>query len=82
MIQIPLSDISEEFHRAHTALLKKLGGTDLLIRQSEYLRMDYFTILSQEWNKHYNITPLPENRWEFLEFKNEPQYTMFLVRWS
>ena len=81
--QVSMSDVTQYFHRAHEALIKKLGGADLIVRKADFLKIHHLKILEQEWQKNYGIQIIEvNNSWKFLEFPDEKHYTMFILKWS
>ena len=80
---VHIRDLDDLFHRANQEIITKLGGTSLIIRKSDFLKVDHLNILAQGWLDHYNIKILKDNKdWKSLEFLNEKHYTHFLLRWG
>ena len=77
---VSVSEIPEAFHRAHSAVLKKLGGTGKVVALAEYAGVSHFEILEVAWIDTHCIKPLKD--WKLLEFSSEQQYTFFMLRWS
>jgi hypothetical protein len=82
-VQVPLIEVTREFHKAHEQLVTIVGGADLVMRKSEFLKIHHLNIMRDAWKEHYNIKIIESNlTWLGLEFIDEKQYTCFLIKWS
>jgi len=82
-VQVALPEISQEFHKAHKHLIKKIGGADFIVRKSEFLKIHHLDVLRDAWIENYNIKIVENDKgWSGLEFVDEKQYTYFLLKWS
>lgn len=77
-----IKDAYRQFHRAHDALIQKLGGTDAVL---ELIQIDHshFSVMKQAWRDHYGVVVSgPPSRWDYLEFRNENAYLLWMMKWS
>ncbi len=75
---ITVDSHTKQFERAHTAVIAYLGGSDLLVKNP-----NPFTELKRGWEELHNVSVLGNARaWARLEFPNEEEYLMWMMRWS
>lgn len=83
---VPISDCLPQFHRAHEAMIKSLGGSHHIARTTILGRekgVNYWVIMAHNWQKLYNATPVGENgHWKYLDFESEQHYTLFVLKWG
>ena len=80
--RVPIVDVTQQFHRAHEALVLSLGGAAHL---SCTAPRRYWNVLEYNWKKKYNISPRNgsgSTAWKYLDFESEKHYTAFILRWS
>jgi len=82
--RVEISTIQEQFSRAHVAMIvDEMGGTEQLTRTSIRTHQSHWKMMEHGWQKQYNIKPVMENgHWKYLDFENEQQYTLFVLKWS
>lgn len=71
MHRVPIGEIIIPFHRAHSSLLRSSDPYPSSSREAQ-----------DRWSKVYNIQPISKNGvWKYLDFEDEYQYTMFILKW-
>ena len=81
--RVPIVEVTRQFHRAHTALVESLGGSQHLSRTTMRGSLGHWQVMEQNWQKKYNAKPVNVNgSWKWLDFSNEKQYTLFMLKWS
>ena len=80
--RVEINQCLEQFHRAHEALIERLGGAHYLARTNGWGH-SHWQIMKQGWQRQYNATPDGENNnWKYLDFASEKHYTVFILKWS
>jgi hypothetical protein len=85
--RVPIVEITEQFHRAHEALIESLGGSQHIARTTLLGRgeINHWDLMEHNWKLKYGITPRngsESTAWKYLDFPDERSYTLFLLRWS
>jgi len=80
--RVEINQCLEQFHRAHETLIKNLGGAQHIARISAR-GQNHWKLMERNWKKKYHACPTGENgHWRYLDFENEKQYTLFVLKWS
>lgn len=70
--------LTNAFQHAHAALIESLGGSYSVSR-----KLSPWQVMKEGWQKQYNVKPVMENGiFKYLDFENEQQYTLFVLKWS
>lgn len=72
--RVEINDCLRQFHRAHNALIESLGRAPDAGGKGP---------MQHNWQKLYGVKPVSENsHWKYLDFEDEKQYTLFILKWS
>jgi hypothetical protein len=75
---VEIKDCPRQFHRANAAVVEYLGGANKIIRKGKHL-----SELKKGWQELHGIQVLVDmGIWQYLEFKDEDEYMLWLLRWS
>lgn len=78
--RVEINDCLSQFHRAHQALIERLGGFHHFARQTH---LSHWVIMERKWREEYRIIPYGEDGcWRCLDFPTKAHYTAFMIKWS
>lgn len=72
--RVEINDCLRQFRCAHNALIESLGSASQYVGKGQ---------MQHNWQKLYGVKPVSENsHWKYLDFEDEKQYTLFILKWS
>jgi len=81
--RVEIKQCLDQYHRAHEALIKGLGGSQHIATTTRRQGQSHWNLLEHNWRKQYHAQPIRENgHWIYLDFDSEKHYTAFILKWS